>query len=234
MDLVAGHRAGIAFKSAMNYEEYTLRRKSRFERPPRGPYRRRTLVLLTVWVFFYFGPGGGFTPFQGVHIVSKGYSPAELFTILMIAGLGGVGGVFLASVLNERLERRHLILMAALVFTVGVMLDFVGSGSFGVLVVASIVASCGLGVMLTNLYNYSSATYPTRLRSVGTGWADGVGHVSAVFGPLIAGAWSSATAGANHVGWFAWFTIIGTLTPALILFRFGRNQRNAPLEKLAH
>lgn len=49
---------------------------------------------------------------------------------------------------------------------------------------------------------------------------DGVGQVSAVFGPLIAG-----------VGWF---TITGTLTPALVLLRFGRNQRNAPLEKLAH
>lgn len=196
----------------------------------RGVYRKRTLVLLTVWVFFYFGPGGGFTPFQSVYIVSKGYTPAQLFTILTIAGIGGVGGVFVASVLNERFERRQFVLIGALIFTVGTVLYFVAASSFAVLAVASIICSCGFGIMLNNLYNYSSATFPTRLRAVGTGWADGVGHVSAVFGPLIAGAWFTATAGVNHVGWFAWFLVVGSITPALILFRFGRNQRSVALE----
>lgn len=197
----------------------------------RGPLKRRTLILLTVWVFFYFGPGGGFVPFQSVYIISKGYTPAQLFTILTLAGIGGVVGLFLASALNERFERSQFVLMGALIFTVGAALYFVASASFPILVLASILASCGFGIMLNNLYNYSSAAFPTRLRSVGTGWADGVGHVSAVFGPLIAGLFYSLTAGANHIGWFAWFIIVGTLAPALILHRFGRSQRSIGLEE---
>jgi putative MFS transporter len=199
----------------------------------RKPYLRRTLLILTVWLFFYFGPGGGFTPFQGIYIVSKGFSASQLFTILLIGGVGGVAGVFLASVLNERVERRALILISALVFGVGVALYFVDGRSYGVLVVGSILVSGGFGVMLNNLYNYSAAIFPTRMRSVGTGWADGVGHMSAVFGPIIAGVWYTATAGANHVGWFLWFLVVGTLTPALILYRFGGNQRRVPLEKVS-
>lgn len=197
----------------------------------RGHYLRRTMVILTVWVFFYFGPGGGFTPFQGVYIVSKGFSASQLFTILMIGGIGGVVGVFLAAVVNERFERRQLVLFASLVFTAGVVFYLVGGRSYGMLVIGTILAMFGFGVMLNNLYNYSAAIYPTRMRSVGTGWADGVGHVSAVFGPLIAGAFYSGTAGANHAGWFAWFVIVGTLVPACILYRFGGNQRRVSLEK---
>lgn len=197
----------------------------------RGHYLKRTMVILTVWVFFYFGPGGGFTPFQGVYIISKGFSASQLFTILMIGGIGGVVGVFLAAVLNERFERRQLVLFAALVFTAGVVFYLVGGKSYGMLVIGTILAMFGFGVMLNNLYNYSATIYPTRMRSVGTGWADGVGHVSAVFGPIIAGLFYSGTAAANHIGWFAWFVIVGTLAPAIILYRFGGNQRSISLEK---
>lgn len=199
----------------------------------RPPYLSRTVVLLSVWVLFYFGPGGGFQPFQGVYIVSKGFTAHQLFLILLYAGFGAVGGVLIAALLNERVERRQLILAGALVFAVGVLLYLVGGNSFGMLVFASILASGGFGVMLTNQYNYTSAVFPTRLRSVGTGWVDGAGHISATFGALIAGIFYADTASANHVGWFAWFTFVGTLAPALLLFRFGRNQRRSPLEKVS-
>jgi hypothetical protein len=65
----------------------------------------------------------------------------------------------------------------------GAVLYFVAPYSFWILTIASIIASCGFGIMLNNLYNYSSATFPTRLRAVVTGWANGVGHAGLPDGP---------------------------------------------------
>ncbi|HEY1933412.1 MAG TPA: hypothetical protein VGG99_15475 [Acetobacteraceae bacterium] len=43
-------------------------------------------------------------------------------------------------------------------------------------------------VLPFNLYNYTAASYPTRLRATGMGLTDGVGHLGAIFGPIVAGA----------------------------------------------
>ncbi len=36
---------------------------------------------------------------------------------------------------------------------------------------------------LFSMYNYTAASYPTRLRATGAGLTDGVGHLGAIFGP---------------------------------------------------
>ena len=40
---------------------------------------------------------------------------------------------------------------------------------------------------LWSMYVYIPINYPTRMRSLGTGWTDGVGHLGAWGGVLIAG-----------------------------------------------
>ena len=99
-------------------------------------------------------------------------------------------------------------------------------GSFGIV---------GLAVnsFITNLYNYTASAYPTRVRSVGTGWTDGVGHAGAVAGPLIAGALFAVTASNNHIAWFLWFTIAGSLLPGFMLLFLGMKQKRAVLEVIS-
>ena len=58
-------------------------------------------------------------------------------------------------------------------------------------------------VWLFSMYNYTTASYPTRLRATGTGLTDGVGHLGAVFGPILAGWLFTTTAAVGHAGWFA-------------------------------
>ena len=65
------------------------------------------------------------------------------------------------------------------------------------------------------------------------GLIDGVGHLGAVFGPIVAGALFAATASAGYIGWFAYITIPGALIPALLIAWFGINQRRAILELLS-
>ena len=88
-------------------------------------------------------------------------------------------------------------------------------------------------VFTTNLYNYTVTAYPTRVRAVGTGWTDGVGHAGAVAGPLIAGALFAVTAADNHIAWFLWFTIAGSLLPGFLLLFLGMKQKRAVLEEIS-
>jgi hypothetical protein len=73
--------------------------------------------------------------------------------------------------------------------------------------------------------------YPTRMRSLGTGWTDGVGHLGAWGGVLIAGALFVATNPRNFV---IFITIPCALVPGLLVAFFGNSQRRRTLEELAH
>jgi len=88
-------------------------------------------------------------------------------------------------------------------------------------------------VWLFSMYNYTAASYPTRVRATGMGLTDGVGHLGSIFGPLIAGALFTTTAAEGHLGWFVYVTMPGALIPALLIAIWGINQRRAILEQIS-
>ena len=51
----------------------------------------------------------------------------------------------------------------------------------------------GVTLWLWSMYVYIPQNYPTRMRALGTGWTDGIGHLGAWGGVLIAGALFSVT-----------------------------------------
>lgn len=83
------------------------------------------------------------------------------------------------------------------------------------------------------MYTYTAVAYPTRIRAAATGWTDGFGHLGAMVSPLIVGALFTATAGIGYIGFFGYVIIPGALLPALLLARFGVNQKAASLEAVA-
>ena len=72
--------------------------------------------------------------------------------------------------------------------------------------------------------------FPTRMRSLGTGWTDGIGHLGAWGGVLIAGQLFIATAPRNFI---LFITIPCALVPGVLLAIFGKNQRRRALEELS-
>jgi len=48
------------------------------------------------------------------------------------------------------------------------------------------LARVGVALWLWSMYVYIPQCYPTRMRALGTGWTDGVGHLGAWGGVLIA------------------------------------------------
>ena len=203
-----------------------------------GPaYRSRTALLLVCWILGYAGLVYGPLGFLNLYLVKVGFSAHDIFTAGLISALvGSPGGLILAGRLNERYERKTLILAGAIVASAGLLLTF-GVGTYWhslpLLAVASSIVTAGLYVWLFNMYTYTAVAFPTRIRSVGTGWTDGFGHIGAMVSPLILAPLFTATAAAGYYGFFAWVIVPGALLPALLLAGFGIKQKAAPLEAVA-
>jgi MFS family permease len=200
----------------------------------RGRYRARSIILLIAWILGYSGIVYGFLGFLPLLIRTMGFSADQTFAILLIASAGGgCVGLALCALIGERIERRVTILLATVVHLVFAGVLYLAGHA--VVTTAILVTICygAETVWLFSMYNFTAASYPTRLRATGTGMTDGVGHLGAVFGPLIAGAMFTATAGIGHLGWFAYVTIPGALIPGLLIAWFGMDQRNAILEQIS-
>jgi MFS family permease len=199
----------------------------------RGEYGRRSMLLLVAWVLGYSGMIYGFGGYETLLLRGFGLSADQAFGVILVSStLGGGGGLAICAMLGEAVERRIIILVSA-IMTVAMLtvLYFVHT------VVASyVLVTLSWGateVWLFSMYNYTAASYPTRLRATGTGLTDGIGHLGAVFGPIVAGWLFTATAAFGHIGWFAYVMIPGALIPAVMIAVWGIDQRRAILEHIS-
>ena len=203
----------------------------------KGIYLRRTLVLVPAWVLGYSGIVYGFAAYQAIQLFSLGFSAQAFIVVLLIMyGPAYAAGVIFFAFFNERFERRTLITVGAVIFALSFVIiwvftdvdknnamQFVGWGLTGI----------GAALWLFNMYNYTSAAYPTRLRSTATGITDGLGHLGAIFGPVIVVAFGDATSNHGFYGAWLYVAIAGALVPALLLQFFGIGQKEAILEEVA-
>lgn len=200
-----------------------------------GTYGRRTYLLLIVWVLGYPGIVYGALSYLPTYLVEHHWTPHEIF-LWGGAGIAAAPFVVLTfygiSFFGERFERKNIIMVAGGVFTVEMLLLLVVQSKAG-LAILIIIGQCAGMIWLFNMYNYTSAAYPTRLRSVGTGWTDGIGHLGTLLGPLAIGPLYAATASHGHFGWILWSALLCTLLPSLLLWRFGIKQRGAILEQVS-
>ena len=82
-----------------------------------------------------------------------------------------------------------------------------------------------------------AATSPARLAtcstSTATGITDGLGHLGAIFGPVVVVGLGDMTSGHGFYGFMLYCAIAGALVPALLLWFLGMSQRGAVLEEVA-
>ena len=196
-------------------------------------YRSRTLLLFVCWFLGYSGLVYGPIGFLNLYLARQGLSAQLVFAAGLIASAGGIGALLLSGVLNERFERKTLILAAALIFSVGECLVFVTTNlmhNYPLFVLVNILPPAGIYLWLFNMYTYTAVAYPTQIRAIGTGWTDGFGHFGSMSSPIIIGALFAATASLGYIGFFIWMVIPGALLPALLLAWLGINQKAVPLE----
>src|SRR5262252_11097218 len=121
-------------------------------------YRGRTVLLLVCWLLGYSGLIYGTIGFQTLYLASVGFPAQPIFIAGLIASvLGGAAGMLFAGRLNERFERRFLILAGAVLASAGLCL-VLGTGpawrSVRILTFAGILASAGICLWLFNMYTY--------------------------------------------------------------------------------
>ena len=190
-----------------------------------------TTFLLTVMVLGYAGiVYGGASQIILYLIGTGGYSAGWIFAMTAWAGVVGTALYILNAFIGDRLERRWTQLIGAVLFAVGYFVMYKDVHNSTGVYVGYVLVTVGVVLWLWSMYVYIPQCYPTRMRALGTGWTDGVGHLGAWGGVLIAGALFSLT---NPRPFFIFVTIPCALLPGILIAIFGKNQRNRTLEELA-
>jgi MFS family permease len=222
---------------APNVERHTV---IQTKRVPAGElfsprYRKITVVLLAVWFFGYSGIVYGGASFFPTWAVLHGWSAHQLFFVSRIlAAPIAIAIFFLVAAFGERFERKTWMLVGSILYSAAFLLLFAFPHSFYPQAVLISLATPAAGIWLFTAYNYTSAAYPTRVRSVGTGWTDGVGHLGTIVGTsLLVGRLFTWTAGHSFYGWILYVTIAGAIFPSLLIFFLGRRQKAGILEELS-
>ena len=193
-------------------------------------YLWRTILLLVVMVLGYGGIVYGNAGYGYLFLAeNRHYGPGFVFALAAWGGVVGTVAYLLNAFFGDRLERKWTQLVGAIVFAGG-WYGVYSVHSTPALVTLYLIMNSGVILWLWSMYVYIPANFATRLRGVGTGWTDGVGHLGAWGGVLLCGVVFTA---ATPLGWILLITIPGALVPAGLVGTFGTRQRHRALEELA-
>jgi putative MFS transporter len=194
-----------------------------------GQYKWRTLLLLVIWVCGYGGIVYGVGAYGYVFLTARGYGPGFVFALTAWSGVVAAAILGLNALIGERIERKTAIVAGTVLF-MGSWYALYNVHATPAVVVLYLAANTGTTLWLWNMYTYTPNVFPTRMRSTGTGWTDGVGHIGAWGGVIIAGMIFTA---ASPLGWILLITLPGALLPGGLLAALGVRQRRTVLEKLS-
>jgi MFS family permease len=193
-------------------------------------YRGRTIVVLICWLLGYAGLIYGSGAFAAVFMVDHGAKAHFVFLTFVVAALVQFLAFQINARISEGVERRDVLCAMACLFAASFLVIYLAPNLW-IIALFFILSRIGVGLWLFNLYNYTAVAYPTRIRAGAFAWTDGLGHLGAwggvtLLGPLYA--W-----GPNHLGWFLWLLIPGSLIPAFVIRTFGIKQSRAILEQVS-
>lgn len=194
-------------------------------------YLGRVILLSFCSMLIYAGGLYGFSQFASVHLAARGLSPAIILTVSGVGlAAGGVLGLIVLAAIGERLERKTTIFLSSLVFSAGVLMMMLGDDLW-IPAAGVFLTGFSISVTLANIQLYASNAFPTRFRSAGVGWTDGIGHSGAIWGPFVVSA-LYVIPGTNGWAWALWCIIAGALLPSILMLVFGRRQNRKTLESL--
>lgn len=188
--------------------------------------RKRTLVASLTMIFAILG-FYGFNSWVPTLLVERGYSTADALTVSSIFSIGPFAGALLGAVLTDRFQRRTAMMVLTAIVAVS-MLVFAFTESYWVLVVSGFVATLLLQTNTAVLYAYLPEIFPTSLRGLGAGLANGIGRLAGFGGAFLI----AAIAGALGFGAVFTTTAVFILLAGLTVGLFGERTRGRRLEEI--
>jgi MFS family permease len=193
-------------------------------------YRGRTIVVLICWLLSYAGLIYGSGAFTAVYMVDHGASAHFVFLTFVVGWVVVFCGFQINARISDAIERRDVLAAMACLFAAAFIIVYLAPNLW-VIAVFFIISRIGVGLWVFNLYNYTAVAFPTRIRASAFAWTDGLGHLGAWGGVTLLG--PLYTWGPNHLGWFLWLLIPGSLLPAFLIRTFGIRQSGAVLEQVS-
>jgi len=145
--------------------------------------RPRTFIFTGLWMVQTLG-FYGFTAWVPSLLLQQGISQADSLSWASAMQLGAVPGALLAAFISDRWQRKYSLAVVAVVIALfgvayGLTLHREPIIVFGFLVTMFIQTFAAL------IYPYTAESFPTEVRSLGTGFSYGMGRLSNVFGPVV-------------------------------------------------
>jgi MFS transporter, putative metabolite:H+ symporter len=148
-----------------------------------GRYGLAVLAMITMWFLWYIG-NYGFLGDAATLLSVHGLGIGSSILYLAVGAIGYPVGAGIMIVTADKIERKHLIFAATVVWLIGMLL--IGTLANGAVVTAgSFLASLALGSYLQVAYTFTAENFPTRLRARGFALADGGGHLGGAVGALL-------------------------------------------------
>ncbi len=184
----------------------------------------RTIFYFTaVWFLSYFT---GYSLFSGTIfsiIQGKGFLDSSLYFTYIL--YGDPLGVTLSSILNDRIERKWSSSLSNVVSGLAILSWMFLSGA--PFLVMGFISMFFQGFKFPTMYAYTSENLNTKVRSLGVGIADGIGHAGGVIGPLLVSQFYSFSPNDAVI----LMGVVSVLAGALLLN--GKKVNGVELEKLA-
>jgi putative MFS transporter len=188
--------------------------------------RKRTAVATLTMIFAILG-FYGFNAWIPTLLVERGYSTAEALTVTSIFSVAPFAGALAGMLLADRFQRRTTMLVLTAVVAVA-MVVFAFTGSHWMLVVSGFVATLLLQTNTAVLYAYLPEVFPTALRGLGAGFANGFGRLAGFGNAFLI----AAIAGALGFGGVFTATAVFILLAGLTVGLFGERTRGRRLEEI--
>lgn len=195
-----------------------------------GPFRRRTMMIWSLWFFALLG-FYGLASWLGALLQQSGFAVTQSVLYTVLISLGGIPGFLVAAVLVETWGRKPTCVLTLLgggvmAFVYGQCAVFGGNLTW--LIVSGLLMQFFLFGMWAVLYAYTPELYPTSARATGSGFASAIGRVGSLLGPIVTGLIFPITGQSGVFGLGAACFIVA----ALVVWVFGIETKGRTLEQL--
>jgi MFS family permease len=142
-------------------------------------------MSLFIGIWFFILAAGAASNLLVVEYVNQGYTTTQSVAIMTISSIGYVVGACLSISIADRFERKYQFVIAALIMGFSFILRGILIHDYLALGIAGFIGFAANSWVLACLFTYTAENFPTRIRSIASGAAEGLGSALAAIGPII-------------------------------------------------